>query len=202
MKACQVIAIGVLAVAATASPAATIHVDWNGQGDYLTIQEGIDASSHGDTVLVAPGTYTGELNRDIDFGGRNIRLVAEGGRDLTTIDCQSEGRAFEFSSGETPYATVEGFTVRNGFAEEGGVAHVTNAWPSFLECTFESNSGGFGGVFFLGHDAHPFIEYCTFTNNYASDYGGGIYTYVANPTTARRKVAAPSPARSGASPPF
>ena len=181
MKACQVIAIGVLAVAAAASPAATIRVDWNGQGDYPTIQEGIDASTHGDIVLVAPGTYTGELNRDIDFDGRNIKLIAEGGRDLTIIDCQSEGRAFEFSNGETPYATVEGFTVRNGFANEGGAVHVTSSWASFLECSFENNSGGFGGVFFLGQEAHPFIEHCTFTDNYASEYGGCIYTYSARP---------------------
>jgi predicted outer membrane repeat protein len=182
MRMCQVIVVGVLVAAAAASaPAATMRVDWSGQGDYLTIQEGIDASTHGDTVLVAPGTYTGALNRDIDFDGRNINLIAEGGRDLTTIDCQSEGRAFVFSGAESPYATVEGFTVRNGSAEEGGAVHITNSSISFMECAFEDNSAGFGGVFFLGQEACPYIESCTFDNNYASEYGGGIYTYSARP---------------------
>lgn len=181
MRACQIVIIFAIVGASVVSPAATIRVDWSGQGDYLTIQEGIDASVHGDTVLVAPGTYTGELNRDIDLGGRNIDLIADAGRDLTIIDCQSEGRAFVLSNAETPYTSIQGFTIRNGYANEGGAVHVTNSSASFIECAFENNIGAYGGCFFLGQEASPFIEYCTFTNNYASEYGGCIYTFGARP---------------------
>ena len=43
----RAIAVAVVAIAIFASPAAatTHHIDWTGGGDYLTIQEGIDAAS-------------------------------------------------------------------------------------------------------------------------------------------------------------
>ena len=44
-----------------------------------TIQDGIDNASPGDTVLVFPGTYRGDGNRDLDFKGKNIVVMSEGG---------------------------------------------------------------------------------------------------------------------------
>jgi len=35
---------------------------------FATIQEAIDGSADGDLVLIASGTYSGNGNRDIDFG--------------------------------------------------------------------------------------------------------------------------------------
>ena len=87
---------------------------------FCKIQDGIDASASGDEVVVADGTYTGDGNRNLDFGGRNIHLRSESlDPELCIIDCQgSEAnphRGFYFHSGETDAAVVEGFTVRNGY---------------------------------------------------------------------------------------
>ena len=49
---------------------ATIHVP----AQYSTIQQGIDAATLGDTVLVAPGTYV----ENIDFIGKGITVGSEG----------------------------------------------------------------------------------------------------------------------------
>lgn len=56
--------------------------------DYPTIQAALDASTDGDTVLVAPGIYTGEGNRDIDFKGKAITVKSEKDPQTCIIDCQ------------------------------------------------------------------------------------------------------------------
>lgn len=167
----------------TAAPASTIWVDLNGGGDYLTIGEGVDAAVSGDIVLVAPGTYTGELNRDTAFAGRAITLMSELGADETIIDCQGQGRAFQFSGNESPAATVQGFTIRNGYAPGlGGAFWMESSSPSILDCVFSNNTTGFGGgAIHIGLGAAPYIEYCVFEDNSAQDYGGAIYTYGSMP---------------------
>jgi predicted outer membrane repeat protein len=182
MRVCASI-IALILCFVTASSASTIRVDWSGGGDFETIGEAVEASSTGDTVLVAPGTYTGELNRDISFEGRIIVVASEAGAAGTVIDCQGEGRAFEFSSGETPAATIQGFTVTNGSAvEHGGAVWLEGSAPSILDCVFTDNTSGFaGGAIHVGLGSAPYIEYCVFEDNAASDYGGAIYTYGAMP---------------------
>ncbi|MCP4679609.1 MAG: hypothetical protein GY854_29775, partial [Deltaproteobacteria bacterium] len=65
-----------------------------------TIQEGINAAATGDTVLIADGTYTGEGNRDISFGGKAITVTSVNGAESTIIDCEYSGRGFIFDNGE------------------------------------------------------------------------------------------------------
>ncbi|MBN2589216.1 MAG: hypothetical protein JXA96_05110, partial [Sedimentisphaerales bacterium] len=55
--------------------------------DYPNIQAAIDDANDGDIVLVAPGTYTGEGNRDIDFMGKAITVKSEYGPESCIIQC-------------------------------------------------------------------------------------------------------------------
>ncbi len=69
---------GVLAVVAgSAVCASTMRVP----AHYATIQQGLNASQAGDTVLVAPGEY----NEFISIPSRQVVLMGEAGRDHTTI---------------------------------------------------------------------------------------------------------------------
>ena len=51
---------------------------WDGvHGPKKTIQAGIDVSHNTDEVIVLPGTYTGNGNRDIDFNGKAIIVKSQ-----------------------------------------------------------------------------------------------------------------------------
>jgi hypothetical protein len=116
--------------------AATIRVDVNGGGDYLSIGEGIAAAGAGDTVLVAPGTYAGSLNRGITVEGAGTILISEAGPEATIVDGEYQGRLFTVGTD----ATVEGFTVTHG-THESGSAFLCDAGATVKDCFITENSG-------------------------------------------------------------
>jgi hypothetical protein len=126
------------------------------EGPFWTIQQGIDAADDGDTVLVAPGTYTGSNNKNLDFHAKSIVLYAPDGPAVTAIDCEYEGRGFDFDSGET--GAVIGFTITNGRADYGGA----------IRCEF----------------SQPQIRNCVITGNVTTECGGGIYCNLSGPALA------------------
>ena len=71
---------------------------------YTTIDSAINASSAGDTILVAPGTYTEAITYDVD----NLSIIGIGGKENTTIT-QAAATVVDFSTMEG--CLLGGFTV-------------------------------------------------------------------------------------------
>jgi predicted outer membrane repeat protein len=160
-------------------------------GYVSNIQEAIDLTSSGDTVLVAPGTYTGTGNRDLDYGGRNIVVISEEGPEFTIIDCEGSQsdphRAFNFITGENSSAILEGFTITGGYGQFmdgyyiGGAVYLDNTTPIIKSCVFDQNNAESGGAIYCDN-ASPTFNECLFVTNTATIQGGAVESNNGAPT--------------------
>ncbi|MHC4623075.1 MAG: right-handed parallel beta-helix repeat-containing protein [Planctomycetota bacterium] len=172
----------ILAVSASA-PAAVLVVS---PDEYPTIQAAIDDANVGDTVVLTPRTYTGPGNRDIDFRGKaiTVRSVAPDSPQIvaaTVIDCNGSHRGFYFHSYEGPASVLEGLTITNGYAEQGGAIYCYSSNPTITNCSFTANTAIWGGGLYCRRSS-PVVTNCTFSQNLA-DMGGGLYCKWGGPTT-------------------
>ncbi len=124
--------------------------------EYATIQAAIDVATPGDTVRVAPGTYSGTGNRNLNTGGKDLVIVGTAGPALTIIDCQAAAPGIVYATGETAAAKLSGFTIQNG-------RHTTGA-----------------GILCIG--SAPTLENLVLTANHALTDGGGLACIGASPT--------------------
>jgi len=148
---------------------------------YLTIQNGIDNSNNGDTVLVEPGTYYEHLN----LNGKNIVLCSkylttsnETYISSTIIDGSKTGRVVNIENGENSNCRIVGFTIQNGKASDhGGGIRCWGTSPIIERCRImqnEANEGG--GVYLALLSCHAVVMYCDIAFNLASFGGGGVRT--------------------------
>ncbi len=179
--------VSLLFILTSVCPAANgriIYVDDDGPADFNTIQAAIDDANDGDTVLVAPGTYTGDGNRDIDFKGKAITVKSEDGPETCIIDCQGSPeelhRGFYFHSSEDANSVVQGFYITNGYTKEyesGGAILCENSSPHIINCIITNNQAQAGGAICAAQTYRqpgPLVIGCMISNNQAS-YGGAIF---------------------------
>ena len=152
--------------------------------DYITIQEGIDNSVDGDTVLVQPGEYSG----GISFLGKNITvssiyLLTSDYDDLVATIIQGEvngpgsGSVVIFNNGESVNSILCGFIITQGTATEGGGIHCTNSNPTLRSLLIYGNTGACGAGVFC-NNANVTFQNVSIVNNFSecglmSDCGGG-----------------------------
>ena len=170
--------LAIAAIGATPVSAANVL---NVPGSYPTIQAAIDASSNGDTVLVAPGTYF----ENVSFKGKLITVQSAQGPSVTIVDGGGVAPVVNFSNAETTAAVLQGFTLQHGnapfaYAYEGAGVHISGASPTIVGNVITANTACGSGTGISVAFASPVIRDNTITGNFkqagcSGDGGGGIY---------------------------
>ncbi len=169
------ISVGLVIFALALAPgshAMTIRVP----GEQPTIQDGVNAASAGDTVLVGPGTYNYSSLAPTMFNGVDIVLMSETGPQ-TTIIRDAVYRAFAFLMGETRDFVLRGFTIELCHSYGWGAAMLIDAAsPTIEDCVFQMNGvadygGADGGAIAISEGAAPLFLHCTFLSNWAGGRG-------------------------------
>ncbi|MEJ2719776.1 MAG: right-handed parallel beta-helix repeat-containing protein [bacterium] len=162
-----------LACFATSVSAAIWYVKPDGTGDVPTIQAGIDAAADGDTVLLAPGTYTGPGNRGIMISYKNVSVISEAGAESTIIDCEGAGWGVSLTWDVTNATVLSDLTIENGYTT------------------------GYGGAIYCGYGASPRIER-NVIRNCSAEAGGGIWgSQSSNPVVLNNLITGCSALRGG-----
>ena len=154
-----------------------------------SIKAGIEAAKSSNTeniVLVSAGTYQGENNRGVSFGGFNIKLKSKHGAASTIIDLQNQGIFLSVKNSENKdKSLLDGFTIKNGRGQySGGAIEIGNSSGlSIRNCIFENNKVfGSGGAIYA-YNGTADISNCKFFNNslteseefYYENSGGALY---------------------------
>lgn len=145
--------------------------------DVATIQSAVAQAGPQDEVVLEDGIHAGAGNRDV-LVDREIVIRSESlDASACVVDCQGAGRGFRFV-GVGPAARLEGVTVTNGMATEGGGLRLQSASPAIVGCRILSNTatGAGGGGLHCAAGSSPTLTGCVISGNVASGtYGGGLY---------------------------
>ena len=109
----------------------TITVDDSGGADYEKIQDAINASKDGDTILVYEGTYYENVNIN-----KTLTLIGNG-TENTTIDGGGSGDVVKIN---IDYVNISGFSIKNKVNNDGILINSNN--NTIFNCNISDNKGG------------------------------------------------------------
>ncbi|MEZ0389339.1 MAG: Ig-like domain-containing protein, partial [Verrucomicrobium sp.] len=142
-------------------------------GSHTTIQAAVNAVTADHAIIrVEPGTYQSTSSQVVSISNRKLLLISTAGAASTVIDGQGQRGGIYLSTSD---AILDGFTVKNGSAYDGGGITAYNSSPRILSCVLSGNKAtNRGGALYLS-GGQPWIAYSTFTANTATTSGAAIY---------------------------
>jgi predicted outer membrane repeat protein len=153
------------------SPNVVAARTWHVPGDVATIQAAIAGAQAGDDVLVSPGEYA---EGNIALKG-DVPVRSENGRDVTTINASGIGNGLLCSN--QGQVSVEGFTILNGHAVNGGGFSAIGVTHLLIQgCRITSCSASGSGGALYAQDSYLQAVDCEFLQDNSTVNGGAIYS--------------------------
>jgi len=156
--------------------------DGSPEHPFDTVQEAIDASCDGTTVIVRPGRYFENIN----VRAKNITVTSsEPGEPYvvsdTVIDGNDLGPVVTFEGGAGPGGTLSGFVLTRGKGTEAGAVCCHSSNSTISNCLIVGNRvlGDSGGVVAC-RNSNCVLDNCTISDNLADAHGSAIYCFNSN----------------------
>ena len=160
-------------------------------GRYLTIQEAIDASNPGDTIIVATGVYR-LYSGNITIVNKSLTLKSAHGAKKTIIEGRGDSPVITVA--EDSQAVIDGFTITSfndpdaKAVQGGGIYCAPSSSPTITNNIITGNNAVFGGGIFCASWSSPIIRKNVVSRNKAVQFGGGVYSYSASPNIANNSI--------------
>lgn len=169
----QKIIFCLLVAAKTASADAQIVTSGADDSSPGTLRSQIAAAAGGSTVTFAPDVTSVVLTGEITID-KTLTITGNGVFN-TTIDGNAAGRIFNITAGTV---AINGITLTNGLASDGGAIRVTNANLQMNNAavtnSIANGATGSGGALFIGTGATLTALNTSFTANRANRAGGAV----------------------------
>lgn len=162
-------------------------VDESGDGtSWATAKKTIPAgmalvSKQGGEVWVKAGTYAAPLTLEKGaqvYGGFAGTETARNQRNITANPCILDGgQADSVVKGNYPvgwFTVLDGFTIRNGKAANGGGVICSSGGPQIRYCTISGNTATSEGGGVFTSNGWPMLIGNTIVNNTSASHGGGV----------------------------
>ena len=151
--------------------------DGSQENPFQTLDDALNKTTDGDTIMIASGLYNGTKNTGLTISTNNLKFIKYGDSEAI-FDAESQRRIFDVQSGKT--INITGLTFKNGNVNgDGGAVHLTSV-ASFINCIFINNTGANGGAIYSWYsdsDVTNVIN-CTFINNTATVDGGAYHGFL------------------------
>lgn len=191
-----VLALGLCLAHAGLASAAAWHLDPEGddlsgtgapEAPFRSLAHAIAGASGGDSLLLAPGTYTGEGQHDLLVQGIGLEIIGLAGSDSTILALDSLGTGFTFLDAPLDSSSLSGLTIRDGLGDVGAALRLKHGFFQVRDCRFTDNaSGEDGGAVYVHPDAELLLESSRFSGNRTEDSGGAVYVSTGASVTMRR----------------